>query len=607
MPNRRRKRGRGGEGLAIALLLALGGSASIAARAQTATDIVDTKHNLSVTGTGATRASTETRICIFCHTPHNATPSSPLWNKDLEPQVYTTYASSTLRAGPLPQPSGPTKLCLSCHDGTIAMGAVLDPFGGITMAGGNTLPPGSFSNFGLDLSGHHPVSFPYHTALPNAQLAATPPAELTYGEADEIHCSTCHDPHKDPYGKFLVKDNRYSTLCTTCHQIAGWPGSAHAVSTVSVAGILPRPPKTWPTYTTLGEWGCEACHTPHFAPTAEHLLEFTDGPPAFSCTTSGCHSSSPGPPHGLAAGRGGATVDIGRQVKKISAHHETPGLVASARGGPGSSSRSGFPGVGCADCHNPHLGTTQQAEAPYVSGLLQGVRGVDRNGGLLKVATYEYEVCFRCHGDNAPDREFVHRILPSTNTRLAFAVENASYHPVVGTGKNLNIPSIPSSFEPTMNASQQIYCTSCHADDAGGSRGPHGSSFPPILKARYETADNTPESFDNFALCYRCHDQASILRDDSFRKKTMRTTPSGGGHSAHLAAGIPCSACHDPHGIDESTATGTGSHTHLINFDARIVLPKPGSAYPVFNDTGTFSGGCTLLCHGVAHDNASYP
>ena len=39
-----------------------------------------------------------------------------------------------------------------------------------------------------------------------------------------------------------------------------------------------------------------------------------------------------------------------------------------------------------------------------------------------------------------------------------------------------------------------IYCTTCHADDEGGSRGPHGSSFPPILRERYETADNTPES-----------------------------------------------------------------------------------------------------------------
>ena len=141
----------------------------------------------------------------------------------------------------------------------------------------------------------------------------------------------------------------------------------------------------------------------------------------------------------------------------------------------------------------------------------------------------------------------------------------------------------------------------------GGSQGPHGSSFPPILKGQYRTADNTPESYDNYALCYRCHDQSSILRNDSFRKKAFPTTPSGGGHSGHLAAGIPCSACHDPHGINDSGTTGTGSHTHLINFDVRIVSGATAGGIPTFNDTGTFSGSCTLECHGVVHDKASYP
>jgi predicted CXXCH cytochrome family protein len=589
-------------GVALAAAVAVG-----AVRAQTSADIVNTKHNLSVSGLGSIRASTETRICVFCHTPHNATPSSPLWNKDLEPRVYTVYASPTLRAGTLPQPTGPTKLCLSCHDGTIAMGAVVNPSGGITMTGGNTLPSTSLSNFGLDLSGHHPVSFPYQAALPNPELQGSPPAELTYGGTDEIHCITCHDPHQDPYGKFLVKDNRYSSLCTTCHQIAGWPGSAHATSTASVAGVLPRPPKTWPNYTQLDEWGCEACHTPHFAPTAEHLLNFTASAPAFSCTTEGCHASAPGPPHAVATGGGARAVDIGKQTRKFSAHHEVPGLVASSLRGTGTTARRFTPGAGCADCHNPHVGSTQKAEAPYASGLLRGVRGVDRNGGIVAAATYEYEVCFKCHGDNAPDLDFVPRVLPSTNARLAFAASNPSYHPVVEAGKNFEVPSIPSSFRPSMSASQQIYCTSCHADDEGDSGGPHGSSYPPILKERYDTADNTPESFDNYALCYRCHDRASILRDDSFRKKSLRSTPSGGGHSGHLAAGIPCSACHDPHGVDDTGAGLTGSHTHLINFDTRIVRPAAGSAAPVFVDEGTFSGSCTLTCHGVAHVRAAYP
>lgn len=553
---------------------------------QTTSDIVNTKHNLSASGTGTLRATTETRICVFCHTPHNATPLSPLWNKDIEPQAYTVYTSPTLRAGPLAQPTGPTKLCLSCHDGTIAMGAVLNPAGGITMAGSGTLPAQSLSNLGLDLSGHHPVSFPYHQSLPNAELVGEPPADLTYGGADEVHCNTCHDPHKDTHGKFLIKDNRFSALCTSCHQISGWPASAHATSSASVVGILPRPPKTWPTYTQLNEWGCEACHTPHFAPTAEHLLNFTAGPPPFSCTTDGCHTSGPGPSH---LGADATPVNIARQVKKASAHREVPG------------------GATCADCHNPHVGTDHEAEVPYVSGLLRGVGGVDRNGGILREATYEYEVCFKCHADNTPGLDYVSRVVPGTNTRLAFAVENASYHPVVGPGRNLDIPSIPSSFAPAMTASQQIYCTACHADDEGGSRGPHGSRYRPILRERYDTADNTPESFDAYALCYRCHDRSSILRDDSFKRATLRRTPSGGGHSGHLAAGAPCSACHDPHGVNEGAGRATGSHTHLVNFDVRIVQPRPGSAFPVFDDTGSFSGGCTLVCHGVTHDGTSYP
>jgi predicted CXXCH cytochrome family protein len=586
--------------------LLLGSGLARPASAQTPSDIVETKHNLSVSGRGVIRAATETRICVFCHTPHNASPLSPLWNKELEPRVYSVYASPTLQAGPLPQPSGPTKLCLSCHDGTIAMGAVLNPTGGIAMAGSGTLPPGSLSDFGLDLSGHHPVSFPYHAALPNAELEPAPPADLVYGGADEVHCITCHDPHDDRYGRFLIKDNRYSELCTTCHQIAGWPGSAHATSTESVVGILPRPPKTWPEYTQLNEWGCEACHTPHFAPTPEQLLNFTAGPPAYACTTAGCHASEPSTPHGAGGVRSGRrSVDIGRQVRKASAHHEVPGLVGARRRGTGAG--SGLPGVGCVDCHNPHAGSSQEAEAPYASGILQGVRGVDRNGGILGVASYEYEVCFKCHADTSPNLDHVPRVLGSANARLAFAVDNPSYHPVVGSGKSLDLPSIPSSFEPAMSPSQVIYCTSCHADDEGGSRGPHGSAFAPILKERCETADNTPESFDAYALCYRCHDRSSILRDDSFRKKVLRSKPSGGGHSGHLAAGAPCSACHDPHGVYEGGATATGSHTHLINFDTRIVQPMPGRPYPVFLDAGSFSGTCALVCHGVTHDGASYP
>ncbi len=600
--------------LAGALAAWMGGVPLVA---QSATDMVDTKHNLSLSGPGPIQAQGETRICIFCHTPHNAAPDSPLWNREIEPQVYSVYDSPTLGAGVLPQPSGPTKLCLTCHDGTVAMGAVLNPPGGIVMSGSGQLPPGSLSDFGLDLSAHHPVSFPYSASLPNAELQPLPPDDLVFGGSDEVHCSTCHDPHDDQFGRFLVKDNRSSALCITCHQVTDWASSAHATSTASVVGLLPRPPKTWPTWTQLDEWGCEACHTPHFAPTAEQLLNFTADPPTpFLCTS--CHSTDPpSPPHATGAPAAVATAvsrvggaDIASQVRKLSSHPESTGLPAGLARGLGSRSQSDLTSVGCADCHNPHQANAQTAEVPYVSGALRGVAGVDRNGAQVFPATYEYEICLRCHGDNTPDSEFVPRVVASTNTRLDFDAGNASFHPVIEMGRGVDVPSLPSSLSPQMTASNQIGCTDCHADDEGGSRGPHGSDFAPILKERYETVDGTGESYDNYALCYRCHERTSILADQSFRTRSFRTTPSGGGHSGHLAAGAPCSACHDPHGVQESPNEAfrpTGDHTHLINFDTRIVAPLPDGLPPSFKDNGSRTGSCTLVCHGVTHTATSYP
>jgi hypothetical protein len=48
------------------------------------TGILNTKHNLSVSGPGPYKATIEDRICVFCHTPHNASPQTPLWNKKIE-------------------------------------------------------------------------------------------------------------------------------------------------------------------------------------------------------------------------------------------------------------------------------------------------------------------------------------------------------------------------------------------------------------------------------------------------------------------------------------------------------------------------------------------
>jgi hypothetical protein len=111
---------------AFALTPAMGG--------ERISDIRNTKHNFSATVLpdlpGAAKrdafAATETQICAFCHTPHAATPEprTPLWNRKLSSASYTTYNSSSLDAVDLRQPGGKSKLCLSCHDGTLAIGAV---------------------------------------------------------------------------------------------------------------------------------------------------------------------------------------------------------------------------------------------------------------------------------------------------------------------------------------------------------------------------------------------------------------------------------------------------------------------------------------------------
>ena len=225
--------------------------------------------------------------------------------------------------------------------------------------------------------------------------------------------------------------------------------------------------------------------------------------------------------------------------------------------------------------------------------------------------SYEYEVCFKCHAEYSYSITYILRVVNTANKRLALDPSNPSYHPVVSMGRNASIPSIPSPLEPNMRASAMISCTDCHRDDVGGAKGPHGSSYAPILGDRYETTDFTPESYQAYALCYRCHNRTSILSDASFRKKITKTTKTGGGHSGHLSSGVPCSDCHDPHGVTMSGGVETGDHTHLINFDTRIVAPIPGSRYPKYEQKGFFSGTCTLVCHGrsttFTHTGWSYP
>ncbi len=164
------------------------------------------------------------QICLPCHAPHFA-PSddnAPLWNHELSTATYTLYSSGSLDAT-LSQPTGISKLCLSCHDGTVAV----DSFGGRT---GSQFIDGDAS-LGTDLSEHHPVSFIFDDALAIRDGQLFPPSTTPSGIAgaggtiqtdmlnnNSLECSSCHDVHNTFNNEdLLVKSNDGSALCLTCH------------------------------------------------------------------------------------------------------------------------------------------------------------------------------------------------------------------------------------------------------------------------------------------------------------------------------------------------------------------------------------------------------
>lgn len=182
------------------------------------------------------------QICIACHTPHGGNTTvtdAPLWNHAVSSATYTLYNSSTMNAGPLAQPSGVSKLCLSCHDGTVAV----DSFGGATgttlMTGPNAVGAAAQGS----LSNDHPIGFTYNTTLATTDGALHDPAtrNVTIGSGGDrsrtgtvaslmlfngrLECASCHDVHNTftanngtGTGSPLLRVTKAgSTICLTCH------------------------------------------------------------------------------------------------------------------------------------------------------------------------------------------------------------------------------------------------------------------------------------------------------------------------------------------------------------------------------------------------------
>jgi len=231
--------------------------------------------------TGTTDSAVTTNLCFFCHIIHKTNTNSSgigtgeslapgymLWNHQLSSTgSYGVYSSDTFN-NVLNQSgvSAPTdlgtnnasfstltvsNLCLSCHDGSVAIGSFyeqgfgLPAQGSLWYNGHGTAPGGSTMYTGMqidDLSKSHPVNFVYNSALATA-ANLTQPANLRSvdgygavplfsngsGSLGYLQCATCHDPHNGatitkgtavPFARLALQNAEAKTTggyCTYCH------------------------------------------------------------------------------------------------------------------------------------------------------------------------------------------------------------------------------------------------------------------------------------------------------------------------------------------------------------------------------------------------------
>ncbi|UFS71032.1 cytochrome c3 family protein [Geomonas sp. RF6] len=204
------------------------------------------------------------RVCAYCHTPHHAITEGndylPLWSHTVTTQTFTPYASATIDANidPTTMMEGPSKLCMSCHDGSVAVDTHYAFNGGKKLQQDDNLFSTPAVGQNGNLSNDHPIGFIYddadggvakgpatgdptlgsHTdgkdewirtksakyAGSNLTIADRLWVSASQGGKPIMTCATCHDVHnkknQDAVGAtnyLLLASNTGSALCLSCH------------------------------------------------------------------------------------------------------------------------------------------------------------------------------------------------------------------------------------------------------------------------------------------------------------------------------------------------------------------------------------------------------
>ena len=585
--------------------------------------------------------------CLYCHAPHSGIKEGPLWSQTLSTKTYTTmYSSNTAQnTGAQPSLGSDSNLCLSCHDGTVALGQTV-PYGMLTMSAAISSP--------LDkLEASHPFSL---TVTPPADAVSLVASLHSTGQtADQtkavklikgnVECTSCHEPHRQAIDKyslnFLVRDNRKSGLCLSCHTAAqrrvngrdnplqAWDTSGHAMT-----DAVFRPTVGLGGYLNVADSGCQSCHMPHNAGGAKGLLRHSTTPaPNADDASQSCINCHNGGSDKLAV----AILDVYSEFGKKGGHPfpSTDNLHLSTEPVVLDQNRH----ASCVDCHNSHASKLMTTglfnAAPGLRPSQFGTAGVAADGSSLGgPAVNQYETCLRCHGASAGKRklEATYGYMPTRaqwggdelNLIFQFGVTASSSHPVMRDATpNASLqPSLLNSMLDRTGTNPiralqpgpiRIFCTDCHNNDQSrefggtGPNGPHGSIYDHILEREYVASkvnEGTPwptggpgtqmlnlniitspypHSGGPYALCAKCHDLDNIMLDRSFTK-----------HNLHIGKGLSCSACHSAHGVPPGGVSGATGR-RLVNFDIRVVAPNGTST--TYNSDGT----CSLTCHMVRH------
>ena len=591
--------------------------------AQVASDVLGV-HDL---GPGSKSPITGARpdACAYCHAPHSGL-NSGLWNQRLTTQTYTLYSSDTEKNTDVQPTIGySSNHCLSCHDGTVAVGATV-VYGQVTTYGSMS----ATDVFGSSMQSSHPFSM----ALPmkdNIDLAAslvangktldpTGAVKLIHGN---VECISCHDPHvqaKDTISQnFLVRDSSSGQLCLACHDptrqiggqvnpIADWATSAHALSTDKIS-----PTAMLGSYSTVAGDACIDCHAPHNAASASRLLRGQNEQDCIACHN-GANVSPMAPYANVFAEY--AAPKVGHPFPNSANQHDAAEAVLL------NNNRHAT----CVDCHNAHGAEIVGVfpPPPLIRISQKDVAGISASDGvtLLTPAINQYENCLRCHGTSTGKQvQPIYGYFPvravsagdPLNLIPQFAVSATSSHPVLHTSSSpYSQPSLLGYMLDLDGVTQgramgtQILCTDCHNSDDNresggtGANGPHGSKWTHILERRYEFSQApTPGAlitnlFPNpdlsvngpYAMCGKCHDLANqILQNTSWNQ-----------HSAHINAGFTCSTCHTAHGMGANSGTISGER--LINFDVNVAASNGGQPISYNRSSNT----CVLVCHQVAHN-----